>query len=246
MDFDRENNYNEIAEQYKKTEIKPDKKFSILPTVLKIAGDVRGKTVLDLGCGDGFFTEEFGSAGADKVIGVDNSQKQIDLARSRAPLPNVEYIFGDIFTGTLPPSDIINSPFVLNYAETVEYVDLFLQRLFQALNPGGKLILVIDLPSGISLEKFGAKKTLESEEDGAQITIELFNNDNHICTLHATYFKQETIRQLLISAGFENIIIHKPIISEDGISQKTEDFWNGYTDNCELGYITAEKPKQTK
>jgi predicted RNA methylase len=36
---------------YQQTDEKPDKLYSHLPTVLEIAGDLRGQTVLDLGCG---------------------------------------------------------------------------------------------------------------------------------------------------------------------------------------------------
>jgi len=50
------NDYSTLAHSYQKTDAKPDKKYSILPTVLMIAGDSSGKTVLDLGCGSGFFT----------------------------------------------------------------------------------------------------------------------------------------------------------------------------------------------
>lgn len=59
MIFKSRNNYNGIAEQYKKSDVKPDKQYSILSTTLKMIGDVQGKTVLDLGCWNGFFIQAF-------------------------------------------------------------------------------------------------------------------------------------------------------------------------------------------
>lgn len=44
-----------------------------------------GEKVLDLGCGYGFFTDYFRSIGAD-TIGVDGSEKMIELARERYPI----------------------------------------------------------------------------------------------------------------------------------------------------------------
>lgn len=44
-----------------------------------------GEKVLDLGCGYGFFTDYFRSIGAD-AIGIDGSEKMIELARNRYPI----------------------------------------------------------------------------------------------------------------------------------------------------------------
>jgi len=50
------------------------------PAALKMIGDVSGKHVLDLSCGEGYNTRILANVGA-KVIGVDFSEKMIDLAR---------------------------------------------------------------------------------------------------------------------------------------------------------------------
>jgi 2-polyprenyl-3-methyl-5-hydroxy-6-metoxy-1,4-benzoquinol methylase len=80
------NDYNKLGFKYRESGDKPDKFFSILPTVMRIIGDIRDKIVLDCGCGDGFFTEPLALAGAKQVIGIDNSTKQIELAGNRREL----------------------------------------------------------------------------------------------------------------------------------------------------------------
>jgi ubiquinone/menaquinone biosynthesis C-methylase UbiE len=50
------------------------------PAAFKIIGDVRGKHVLDLSCGEGYNTRLLARGGA-KVVGVDFSEKMIGLAR---------------------------------------------------------------------------------------------------------------------------------------------------------------------
>lgn len=233
------NDFNELCAAYQKSETKPDKLYSILPTILKLAGYLSGKTVLDLGSGSGFFTEVLAKT-ADNVIGLDNSSEQIALAEKSAP-ENVEYRPQDIFSENFPISDLVNAPFVLNYSKNIEGLAQLIRNIFGALTIDGKAIFVIDMPSGEDLTRFGAKKSLESEVDGSNLKIELFKDGRFLCELNVLYYSKETITKTLSEVGFRNIEWHKPIISEEGIKKFGPEFWEGYIDNPELGYVTAVK-----
>ena len=65
----------------------------LMPRMLAMLGDVRGKSVLDLGCGEGGYARELANRGA-RVTGVDGSERLIDVAmdRSRAVVPPIRYI----------------------------------------------------------------------------------------------------------------------------------------------------------
>lgn len=52
------------------------------PAAFRIIGNVKGKEVLDLSCGEGYNTRILAKKGA-KVVGVDFSRKMIELARQR-------------------------------------------------------------------------------------------------------------------------------------------------------------------
>jgi SAM-dependent methyltransferase len=52
------------------------------PAVLELLGDVRGKSVLDAGCGPGLYAEELLHRGA-RVTGFDESPRMIELAKAR-------------------------------------------------------------------------------------------------------------------------------------------------------------------
>src|SRR5215211_5271755 len=52
------------------------------PTILGMAGDVRGKRVLDVGCASGGLTEAFVERGAT-VVGIDLNPRLIERARER-------------------------------------------------------------------------------------------------------------------------------------------------------------------
>jgi ubiquinone/menaquinone biosynthesis C-methylase UbiE len=55
----------------------------LMPRMLALLGDVRGRTILDLGCGEGGYTRELARRGA-RVLGVDGSARLIEVARARA------------------------------------------------------------------------------------------------------------------------------------------------------------------
>lgn len=59
-------------------------RYEINRLAIDILGDVKGKTILDYGCGDGRFGVWFAQLGAGQVNGFDLSANAIDLARERA------------------------------------------------------------------------------------------------------------------------------------------------------------------
>jgi len=66
------------------------------PAAFKIIGNVRGKQVLDLSCGEGYNTRILARRGA-KVIGVDFSEKMVELAKQREKnrKPGIRYYVAD-------------------------------------------------------------------------------------------------------------------------------------------------------
>jgi SAM-dependent methyltransferase len=58
--------------------------------VMERSGDVRGKTVCDIGCGSGRYVTEFAQRGAARVTGVDVAPEMLTLACSQAERGGVE------------------------------------------------------------------------------------------------------------------------------------------------------------
>src|SRR5689334_19146184 len=66
--------------------------FFLMPRMLEMLGDVSGKRVLDLGCGEGGYARELKRRGAH-VIGVDGSETLVRIARERAAAEKLDIQF---------------------------------------------------------------------------------------------------------------------------------------------------------
>jgi ubiquinone/menaquinone biosynthesis C-methylase UbiE len=75
-----------------------------LPAILDLLGDLRGKSLIDIGCGPGVYSVEFAKRGAN-VLGVDLSRKMLDKARNNAETANVQLILQNVDAHLLPYTD---------------------------------------------------------------------------------------------------------------------------------------------
>ena len=137
---------------------------------------------------------------------------------------------------------MVIAPYVVNYAADKDQMVRLFQSTYNSLNVNGKLILVVDLPEGKDLKRFGAVKSVLGEKvDGARIEIRLFHYEEFICLLNAIYFTPSTLEESLRSAGFDEVTWHEPIVSEEGMEKFGSELWMGYIESPELGYISATK-----
>lgn len=86
--------YNKIARAYHQFRIEGKKfhnEYLEMPTTLKLLGNVKGKKILDLGCGTGIYAKILTGRGA-KVKGIDISEEEIKIARKE--VPKVEFKVG--------------------------------------------------------------------------------------------------------------------------------------------------------
>lgn len=106
-------------------------------------GPLAGKTLLDIGCGDGLNAVMFAKMGAH-VTGLDISPGAIQLARRRAELNGVSertnFICAPIETADLPPDsfDIVWGDAILHHV--LADLDLVLRHLARACKPGGLML----------------------------------------------------------------------------------------------------------
>jgi len=118
--------YDEIAEQYSRM-FNITKQYVLIPTFIKIIGEVMGKSVLDLACGDGIFTRIIADRKPSEILGVDISKELLKKAikiENKNPL-NISYKIEDVLTLKLSRTfELITAVYLLNYAQTTDELEV--------------------------------------------------------------------------------------------------------------------------
>ena len=115
------------------------------PAMRKLLPDLTGKTVLDLGCGYGHNCAEFAKNGAAKVVGVDISEKMLEVAKAENTDEKITYFnmsMTDIET-LGEKFDFIYSSLAFHY---IEDFDSFAKSMYNCLNSGGQLLFSQEHP----------------------------------------------------------------------------------------------------
>ena len=113
--------------------------------IIKTAGDISGRSVLDLGCGDGALTYLMAKIGGT-ITGVDNNELGVSLARENIEnARNSEKLKYDFIVASayeLPLPD--NSFDIIACCEVIEHVqnpEKLIEEACRVLKPSGKFIL---------------------------------------------------------------------------------------------------------
>lgn len=101
--------------------------------------------VLDVGCGNGVISRHLGQFGYD-VLGIDISQKTIDVARSKNNLPNVRFeaISAEALTAQGEKYDAVICSEVL---EHLDHPEKLLRVIYDTIKDNG--LLVVTVPNGV-------------------------------------------------------------------------------------------------
>jgi SAM-dependent methyltransferase len=132
--------YEKLAERYAAMiDTKPHNAYYERPATLSLLPKVRGKRVLDAGCGPGAYAQILSRRGA-KVVGVDVSPKMLRLARVRVG-DKVELHLADL---TRPMKflsnksfDIVISPLVIPYIHNLKRL---FKEFYRVLKSPGVLV----------------------------------------------------------------------------------------------------------
>jgi SAM-dependent methyltransferase len=115
------------------------------PAVRALLPDLRGRSVVDLGCGYGWFCRWAREQGAARVLGLDVSERMLERAREAGTDPAIAYERADLETLSLPQSafDLAYSSLAFHYVE--DAARLYAQ-IRGSLAPGGRLVFSTEHP----------------------------------------------------------------------------------------------------
>jgi ubiquinone/menaquinone biosynthesis C-methylase UbiE len=239
--------YDLIAEQYKRSKQSPWRTYIEQYTLLELLGDLRGKSVLDLACGEGYYSRILKNLGARRVVGLDLSSKMIDLARAseRELRLGVEYVVSDAINYQPDESfDIVTAGYLLNYADTREKLLAMCQAVSRSLRPGGRFVTVNNNPAQ-SPERFTAtrkygfvKSASEQLRPGTPITYTIFQ-DGGSFTFDNYYLSIETHEKALKAVGLRDLRWVGPRLSPEW--KEDPAYWDEFFNDPSVIFLQCSK-----
>ncbi len=115
------------------------------PILFTLLPQLRGKTVLDIGCGMGQHAKQYADMGAKTVLGIDISEKMLEYAKEHFNGENITYqqmaledisLLHDRF-------DLVTSSLVFDYAENLDKLAADVYRL---MNKGAYFVFSMSHP----------------------------------------------------------------------------------------------------
>jgi ubiquinone/menaquinone biosynthesis C-methylase UbiE len=239
-------NYNPIAEQYKRAKTQAWRAHIEVFTMLMLIGDPTGKTVIDIACGEGFYTRMIRQRGAAKVIGVDLSAKMIGLARASEVQQRlgIEYFVGDGRRDLRISADydLAVAAYFLNYAHDRAELYAMCSGIARCLKPGGRFVTVnsnpaCDFPSAPSYRQYGFEVSVVAPfHEGAPITWTFYLEDGPL-TIENYFLSVGIHEEALRAAGFHDLRWHRPMLAPEGQSSYGRDYWLVLLDHPPITFI---------
>lgn len=226
--------YDSIAEQYQRAKQQPWRTHIECFTLMHLMGDLTGLDVLDVACGEGFYTRLIRQRGAARVTGIDLSQGMIDLARQQETRHGlgISYQQGD--ARAMPSGDSYDlavAAYLLNYARNRAELGEMCASIALALKPGGRFVTVntnpaIAFPTAPSYRKYGFETSVGGDwMEGAPIRW-TFHLDDGPLLIENYHLDVAAHEEALRSAGFCQIRWHAPQLSPAGLEGYEPAFWS--------------------
>ncbi len=136
--------YDTYGEYFARLEENNPNRKKLTEILYSMMGDVKGKKILDAGCGIGNDCKMLSEYGA-KVVGIDVSQKMTELAKKRCENYNIEFYLKDMEKTEFPNEefDIIVSAFSILYKENLNDV---LKEFKRISKRNGELYIAVSHP----------------------------------------------------------------------------------------------------
>lgn len=238
-------NYDTIAADYKRAKQQPWRYFIERYTLLRLIGNLEGLAVLDLACGEGYYTRELRHRGAGKVVGVDLSEGMVKLAReeeARNPL-GIEYDVGDARTFDGPQRfDLVVAAYLLNYASTKEELTSMCLAVARALRPGGRFVTVNNNPDQppeffATSRQFGfVKSTPGKLQEGAPIIYTIFQDEGSF-DITNYWLSTRAHEECLGAAGLREVRWHPPRVSPEAQPSVGDIFWEPFLNHPPITFL---------
>lgn len=243
--------YDPIAEAYRQAKQHPWRTHIEAYTLDLLTPSLDKLSVIDIACGEGFYTRRLREKGAARVVGVDLSRRMIELAleaEAERPLGGLEYHVGDgkslPFEGEF---DLAFAAYFLNYARDRDELRRMCDSVARSLAPGGRFVTVNSNPMlyfdpDRSYRQYGFEaKILGGLREGAPITWNVFLDDGSSFEIENYFLDKDIHEEALRAAGFSQIFWRAPRLSPEGEKAFGRDFWKPFLDYPTIAFIECVK-----
>lgn len=242
-------NYDPIAEQYQRSKQQPWRTYIECFTLMELIGDPQGMAVLDVACGEGFYTRLIRQRGAASVTGIDLSQGMIDLAlRQEAQHQlGIEYRVGDAREmSDAGRFDLAISAYLLNYARNRDELQAMCNGIAHSLGPGGRFVTVnsnpaLAFPDAPSYRQYGFETSVSGPwQEGAPIKWTFYLEDGPF-DIENYYLDVALHEDALRQAGFQTIRWRRPKLAPAGLQANDQAFWSRILEYPPITFIECVK-----
>ena len=242
-------NYNAIAKEYQASKLLPWRKHVESHTLFKLVGSLDNLTVLDLACGEGFYTRQLKHRGAAEVVGVDISEGMIRLAEEaeeQNPIDVVYHCQDALALNLNKKFDLICASYLLNYARNAEELFQMGQVIANHLKPGGRFVTINSNPDYQSTVEmmfpYGFTRENESYSEGAEITWRFYQSDSTHIAVTNYHLAKSTHETALNQAGLSQVQWHSVGVSPEGVDEHDTDYWTAIIDSQPIIGLSCIKP----
>ena len=195
-------------------------------TILKLLGDIKNASILDLACGSGAYSRLFCEYGAKNVLGVDYSIRMIENAIESTPsdMP-ISYVHdnGESFRGD-QKFDICFHSYLLNYASCNNSLKRMCETIYCNLNNNGRMVGIMSMLGkcpGNAITCCEFYTTFDKPpSEGERYEVYFRGQDESISNYN---WSKESYQNILKFVGFKNIKWYLPMYNKSTLL--TEENW---------------------
>jgi ubiquinone/menaquinone biosynthesis C-methylase UbiE len=144
----KNSSWGEVAEWYDDLLEKDSNTYQskvILPNLMRVLAPKPGDRIIDVACGQGFFTRACALAGAS-MTGADISPELIELARKQSPR-TIPFHVAPAHELKFAAASTFDTAFITLAVQNIRDLDSSFGEIHRVLEPNGRLVLVINHPT---------------------------------------------------------------------------------------------------